>query len=118
MHLRITNKGQFSNHLYPCSRSDMVDGRLHVDGHRRIYRDSLATAHFGYGRVSHGTHRRGVHLYCPYHWCYLGQTDVGAWWVWDARLTSELVLLFLYLGVIALYHAFDDQKLRQKRRVY
>ncbi|KAA3491323.1 heme ABC transporter permease, partial [Vibrio mimicus] len=33
---------------------------------------------------------------------------------WDARLTSELVLLFLYLGVIALYHAFDDQKTAAK----
>jgi heme exporter protein C len=32
----------------------------------------------------------------------------GAWWVWDARLTSVLVLLFLYLGHIALVRAFDD----------
>jgi heme exporter protein C len=32
----------------------------------------------------------------------------GTWWVWDARLTSELVLFFLYLGYIALVHAFDD----------
>ena len=31
--------------------------------------------------------------------------------VWDARLTSELVLLFLYVGVIALWHAFDDRRL-------
>ncbi len=44
----------------------------------------------------------------------MGQANVGAWWVWDARLTSELVLLFLYLGVIALYHAFDDQKTAAK----
>lgn len=35
----------------------------------------------------------------------------GTWWVWDARLTSELVLLFLYVGVIALWHAFDDRRL-------
>lgn len=33
----------------------------------------------------------------------------GTWWVWDARLTSELILLFLYLGVIALYNAFSDK---------
>lgn len=39
-----------------------------------------------------------------------GKPMWGTWWVWDARLTSELVLLFLYLGVIALSHAFDDQK--------
>ena len=32
----------------------------------------------------------------------------GAYWVWDARLTSELVLLFLYLGVIGLQNAIDD----------
>jgi heme exporter protein C len=32
----------------------------------------------------------------------------GAWWVWDARLTSELILFFLYLGYIALVDAFDD----------
>lgn len=32
----------------------------------------------------------------------------GAWWVWDARLTSVLVLFFLYLGYMALLGAFDD----------
>lgn len=40
-----------------------------------------------------------------------GKPMWGTWWVWDARLTSELVLLFLYLGVIALYNAFDDRRL-------
>jgi len=34
----------------------------------------------------------------------------GAWWVWDARLTSELILLFLYVGIIALWAAIDDIK--------
>ncbi|GAD78901.1 heme ABC transporter permease [Vibrio ezurae] len=43
-----------------------------------------------------------------------GKPMWGTWWVWDARLTSELVLLFLYLGVIGLYHAFDDQKTAAK----
>jgi heme exporter protein C len=37
-----------------------------------------------------------------------GRPMWGAWWVWDARLTSVLILFFLYLGVIALAHAFDD----------
>ncbi len=41
----------------------------------------------------------------------MGQADVGTRWIWDARLTSELVLLFLYAGVIALWHAFDDRRL-------
>ncbi len=37
-----------------------------------------------------------------------GKPMWGAWWVWDARLTSVLVLFFLYLGTIALHEAFDD----------
>ncbi|QIV50059.1 heme ABC transporter permease [Klebsiella pneumoniae] len=40
-----------------------------------------------------------------------GKPMWGNWWIWDARLTSELVLLFLYAGVIALWHAFDDRRL-------
>lgn len=38
-----------------------------------------------------------------------GQPMWGTWWVWDARLTSMLVLFFLYLGHIALMNAFEDQ---------
>jgi len=34
----------------------------------------------------------------------------GAWWVWDARLTSELILLFLYLGYMALVAAVEDPR--------
>ena len=40
-----------------------------------------------------------------------GKPMWGAWWVWDARLTSELILLFVYLGIIALYNAFADKVL-------
>jgi heme exporter protein C len=39
-----------------------------------------------------------------------GRPTWGTWWVWDARLTSELVLLFLYLGYIALTGAIDDTR--------
>jgi heme exporter protein C len=39
-----------------------------------------------------------------------GKPMWGTWWTWDARLTSELVLLFLYLGVIGLYHAVEDRR--------
>lgn len=39
-----------------------------------------------------------------------GKPTWGAWWVWDARLTSELILLFLYLGYMALYHAIEDPR--------
>ena len=37
-----------------------------------------------------------------------GKPTWGTWWVWDARLTSELVLLFLYFGFMALHAAIDD----------
>jgi heme exporter protein C len=39
-----------------------------------------------------------------------GKPMWGTWWAWDARITSELILLFLYLGVIALQAAIDDPK--------
>lgn len=39
-----------------------------------------------------------------------GKPMWGTWWVWDARLTSVLVLFFLYLGYMALVNAFDDQQ--------
>ncbi|KFA26517.1 heme ABC transporter permease [Xanthomonas vasicola] len=39
-----------------------------------------------------------------------GKPMWGAWWDWDPRLTTELILLFLYLGVIGLYHAIDDRR--------
>ncbi|MSQ53749.1 MAG: heme ABC transporter permease [Betaproteobacteria bacterium] len=39
-----------------------------------------------------------------------GKPTWGAWWVWDARLTSELILLFLYLGFIGLTTAIDDPR--------
>jgi heme exporter protein C len=37
-----------------------------------------------------------------------GKPTWGTWWVWDARLTSELILLFLYLGFMALVESIDD----------
>jgi heme exporter protein C len=39
-----------------------------------------------------------------------GKPMWGTWWVWDGRLTSELILLFLYLGVIALHNAIEDRQ--------
>jgi heme exporter protein C len=43
-----------------------------------------------------------------------GKPMWGTWWIWDARLTSELILLFLYLGVMALHNAFEDKTLAGK----
>lgn len=39
-----------------------------------------------------------------------GKPMWGTYWVWDARLTSELILLFLYLGIIALQTAIEDRR--------
>ena len=39
-----------------------------------------------------------------------GKPMWGAWWVWDARLTSTLILLFLYIGIMALWSSIDDVK--------
>ena len=39
-----------------------------------------------------------------------GKPTWGTYWVWDARLTSELILLFLYIGVIVLYSSFADKR--------
>ena len=43
-----------------------------------------------------------------------GRPTWGAWWVWDARLTSELILLFLYVGFMALQAAIDDPRRADK----
>jgi heme exporter protein C len=41
---------------------------------------------------------------------FWGKPMWGAWWVWDARLTSALILLFLYIGFMALQAAIDDPR--------
>jgi heme exporter protein C len=41
---------------------------------------------------------------------FWGKPMWGTWWVWDARITSELILLFLYLGYMALRSAIDDPR--------
>jgi heme exporter protein C len=39
-----------------------------------------------------------------------GKPTWGTWWVWDARLTSELILLFLYIGYLSLRSAIEDER--------
>lgn len=46
-------------------------------------------------------------LFCGSFW---GRPTWGTYWVWDARLTSMLILFFLYLGFIALHSAIDDKR--------
>jgi heme exporter protein C len=41
---------------------------------------------------------------------FWGKPTWGTYWVWDARLTSELILLFLYIGFISLQSAIDDPR--------
>ena len=43
-----------------------------------------------------------------------GKPTWGTWWVWDARLTSELILLFLYFGFMALQASIDDPRRADK----
>ena len=43
-----------------------------------------------------------------------GKPIWGTYWQWDARLTSELILLFLYFGIMAIYSAFDDRKVGER----
>jgi heme exporter protein C len=45
---------------------------------------------------------------------FWGKPMWGAWWVWDARLTSELILLFLYIGYLSLQSAIDDRSRADK----
>ena len=43
-----------------------------------------------------------------------GKPMWGTWWVWDARLTSELILLFFYFGYISLYNSIENEKSASK----
>ena len=45
---------------------------------------------------------------------FWGKPMWGTWWVWDARITSELILLFLYLGFMALQASIDDPRRADK----
>ena len=46
-----------------------------------------------------------------------GKPMWGTWWEWDARMTSELILLFLYIGIMATYGAFADDSRKAARMV-
>ena len=47
-----------------------------------------------------------------------GKPTWGTWWVWDARLTSELVLFFIYVGHIFISNAYDDRRKEIKTQQY
>lgn len=52
----------------------------------------------------------GFTLICLITGSLWGKPVWGTWWVWDARLTSVLILFFFYIGYMALYHAYDDRE--------
>lgn len=52
----------------------------------------------------------GFTLICLITGAIWGKPMWGTWWAWDARLTSMLILLFIYLGIMGLYAAFDDRR--------
>ena len=52
----------------------------------------------------------GFTLICLITGAIWGEPMWGTWWAWDARLTSMLILLFVYLGIMGLYNAFDDRR--------
>ncbi len=108
---RTTSRGGLPHYVPACPGGHLVNGYLCGDGGGGVYRAGLADENGHPCRRGDGAGGGGVHLHRAGHRRGMGQTDVGHWWVWDARLTSELVLLFLYAGVIALWHAFDDRKM-------
>lgn len=58
----------------------------------------------------------GFTLVCLVTGALWGKPMWGTWWAWDARLTSMLILFFLYLGHMALVDAFDDPTRGHARR--
>ena len=67
-------------------------------------------------KLSHAFARACAPIGAGFTFCALvtgslwGKPTWGTYWIWDARLTSELVLLFLYFGYMALVHSMDDWK--------
>ena len=55
------------------------------------------------------THRSLLHSGYILSGSIWGKPTWGTWWVWDARLTSELVLLVIYLGLIIINNAYEDK---------
>ena len=107
----LSARRQLPHHLYSRAGGHVVDGYLRLDGGGGVYRPGVADENVRYRGGGDGADRRGVHLYRAGDRLRRGKPMWGTWWVWDARLTSELVLLFLYMGVIALYNAFEDRRL-------
>ena len=107
-----------ADHVRPCAGG--------VDGARRSICSSRSPARWRWSgaiRWPRSPPRRRRRSAPPSRWSawrrarLWGRPMWGTWWVWDARLTSVLVLFFLYLGYIALVNAFDDPSRGAPRRL-
>ncbi|ESC35797.1 heme exporter protein C, partial [Salmonella enterica subsp. enterica serovar Agona str. SA-2] len=94
-----------------CPGGHLVNGYLCGDGGGGVHRAGLADENGQPCRRGDGAGGAVYTFIALVTGAAWGKPMWGTWWVWDARLTSELVLLFLYAGVIALWHAFDDRKM-------
>ncbi len=88
-----------------CACAGLADVDVHLPGDGCLGGDWAGVQHpvVGHGGLGSGPHRRPVRV-------FVGKPMWGAWWVWDARLTSTLILLFLYLGFMALHASIDDPR--------
>src|SRR5690625_5204491 len=105
---------QLSDHLLACTGGvSRLGGLLHY-GHIRGRGPDLA--HEAGVRCDD---RRSAHWGCPDVSFFStgsiwGKPTWGTWWEWDARITSMLILLFLYLGIMALQSAFQSRDAADK----
>lgn len=96
--------------MYTCADGDLVYEYLCVHGNRRYYRAGVANPPSAFIHSCYGAYWYGVYVPCIGHRCRLGKTNVGNLvGLGCTRLTSSLILFSLYLGVIALYSAFQDR---------
>ncbi len=103
--------GELPDHVSSRPGGDVVDGALPGDGRRGLRRGGLADQMADLAIAALAPVGAVCTLVALVSGAAWGKPMWGTWWIWDARLTSELVLLFLYAGVIALWHAFDDRRL-------
>ena len=81
---------------------------LGADEHRRARHAGVAPSARRRRRQGRGADRRRLHALCLVTGSLWGRPMWGTYWVWDARLTSVLVLFLMYLGVIALWRTVED----------
>lgn len=75
-----------------------------------VWKNSIASI-LAHGAAPAGTMFAAICLITGSIW---GKGTWGTWWVWDARLTSMLILFFLYIGYLALWSAFDNEARAEK----